>query len=116
MQPLVRDSSGTRRFKQNAIVTFLLDSGPFEMNDIAEMDFTAEDRVQFAQLIGYSLNGFGELPYVDDTSFMAAKISTKKEVSREQVAQLRLETLCREIRRPMAKLFGVHPDDLKGRG
>jgi hypothetical protein len=36
------------------------------MNNLALLPFSNEDRVQFAQLIGYSLNGFGELPYVSD--------------------------------------------------
>jgi len=36
------------------------------MSKIAVMDFTADDRRQFAQLIGYSLRGYSELSYVDD--------------------------------------------------
>jgi hypothetical protein len=42
------------------------------MNHLAEMDFSAEDREQFAQLIGYSLSGFGELDYVSDATYDAA--------------------------------------------
>jgi len=47
-------------------VRFLLDMGPFDMNKLAIMDFSREDRIQFAQLIGYSQAGFGELSYVSD--------------------------------------------------
>ena len=36
------------------------------------MHFTAEDREQFAQLIGYSMSDFGELSYVTDRTYMAA--------------------------------------------
>lgn len=51
----------TVRFKENSIVRFLLDGGPFDLNMLARMPFSVEDREQFAQLIGYSLEGFGEL-------------------------------------------------------
>jgi hypothetical protein len=72
MQPLVRDADGVVRFKQNAIVRFLLDAGPFDLNQIALMPFSDEDREHFAQLIGYSLDGFGELSYVSDESYEQA--------------------------------------------
>jgi hypothetical protein len=66
MQPAVRDEHGVIRFKANAIVQFLLDSGPFDMNALARMNFSDEDREQFAQLIGYSVDGFCDLSYVSD--------------------------------------------------
>lgn len=62
-QPIVTDDSGTARFKENAIVRFLLDDGPNDMNRLARMPFSAEDRRQFAQLIGYSVSGYEELSY-----------------------------------------------------
>ncbi len=64
LQPLERDKQGVIRFKQNAIVRYLLDAGPFDLNDLALMPFTNDDREQFAQLIGYSVSGFGDLDYV----------------------------------------------------
>lgn len=73
LQPLVTDDSGVVRFKSNAIVSKLLDDGPFDMNALARMDFTQADREQFAQLIGYSLSGFGELSYVRDETYNAAQ-------------------------------------------
>jgi hypothetical protein len=54
------------RFKANAIVRFLLDAGPYDMNTLAMMPFTDEDRRQFAQLIGYSVSGYGDLSYAED--------------------------------------------------
>ena len=63
IQPPVTDKQGVIRFKENKIVRFLLDAGPFDMNALALMPFTNEDRMQFAQLIGYSVSGFGDLPY-----------------------------------------------------
>ena len=63
MQPIVRDQIGTYRFKHNAIVRHLLDSGSIDLNQIAAMNFSDEDREQFAQLIGYSVDGFCEMDY-----------------------------------------------------
>lgn len=63
MQPLVKDEHGTVRFKRNAIVKHLIQG---KQNDIAMMDFSDEDRVQVAQLIGYSVSGFSDLSYVSD--------------------------------------------------
>lgn len=63
IQPLEDDGNDVLRFKPNAIVQFLLDSGPFDLNDLAVKQFSREDREQFAQLIGYSLSGFKDLPY-----------------------------------------------------
>ncbi len=68
-QPLEKDSEGIQRFKQNKIVRYLLDAGPFDMNDLALMPFDDEDRQQFAQLIGYSVCGYSDLDYVSDERF-----------------------------------------------
>lgn len=72
IQPLYLDENGTIRFKHNRIVSFLLDAGPFDMNQLALMEFSREDREQFAQLIGYSLGGFGELSYVRNKTYNRA--------------------------------------------
>lgn len=74
MQPLVTDEHSTIRFRANAIVRHLLDDGPFSLNTIAAGNFTAADREQFAQLIGYSLCGFEELPYVSDDAVARARV------------------------------------------
>lgn len=73
IQPLSEDKNGTIRFKSNKIVEFLLEQGGFDMNDLACMEFSQEDREQFAQLIGYSLSGYGDLSYVSDESYDAAE-------------------------------------------
>lgn len=73
MQPIIKDESGTIRFKENAIVRLLLESPrPLNLNDLALIDFSPEDQIQFAQLIGYSLSGFHELSYVTDEAAAAA--------------------------------------------
>lgn len=76
MQPIVWTPGGIVRFKRNAIVCHLLDHGGIDMNALAVMDFSREDREQFAQLIGYSVSGFGDLSYVRPRILAAAdKIS-----------------------------------------
>lgn len=86
IQPLAQDESGVLRFKANAIVQHLLESGGIDMNQIAKLDFTADDRQQFAQLIGYSLSGYGDLGYVDEDAYSTAydtAYSTAQETSPE---------------------------------
>jgi len=73
IQPIAPDKNGIMRFKENAIVSYLLDNGPFDMNQLARLPFSDEDWEQFAQLIGYSLSGFGELSYVSSDTYNAAK-------------------------------------------
>ena len=68
MQPLI-----SHRFKENKIVRHCLDAGGTDLNKLAMMDFSVEDREQFAQLIGYSLGGYSELSYVTDESYYRAE-------------------------------------------
>lgn len=77
-QPLVDDEHGTRRFRQNAIVRYLLDNGGIDLNALAVLEFSAEDQMQFAQLIGYSLSGYGDLDYVTDEAYQRAANQTAK--------------------------------------
>lgn len=115
-QPLVADSEGTIRFKQNAIVRFLLDEGRHDMNALAVMNFSDEDREQFAQLIGYSLSGYGELSYVSDASYETASIMSQSGVSEEQARIEHLEFVLGTVRAGLKiaapAVFKVHPDDL----
>lgn len=57
---------GVIRFQANTIVRDLLDVASqhgLSLNDIACNGYTRQDREQLAQLIGYSVSGFGDLPY-----------------------------------------------------
>ena len=77
-QPLVR-KDGVLRFKENAIVSYLSnylrDTGKCSMNDLGLMPFVREDRRQFAQLLGYSLAGYGELSsYVSPKDYQGAAL------------------------------------------
>lgn len=74
-QPIDIDNNGVLRFRENKIVTYLLDFSTTKgcgMNELARQDFSDEDRMQFAQLIGYSLSGYGTLSYVTDAAYESA--------------------------------------------
>ena len=90
MQPVIEDARGNLRFRENAIVRYIIDhaadvihpgapatdpatgrpyhQGKLDLGKLLEMDFPQEDREQFAQLMGYSVTGYHELPYVSDES------------------------------------------------
>jgi len=68
MQPIIIDPDGRARFNKNPIVRFLLDNGPFDLATISDMPFSQEDEEQFLQLIGYSVDGYGELSRVSERS------------------------------------------------
>lgn len=61
MQPLVWDDNNVIRFRRNKIVRYLLDAGPFNLTDLADIEPGKEDWCQLMQLIGYSVSGFGEI-------------------------------------------------------
>jgi hypothetical protein len=72
IQPIEKDDKGILRFKENKMVVYLLYHGGIDLNKLAVLNFSNEDRQQFAQLIGYSLDGYGELSYVSDDAYEAA--------------------------------------------
>ncbi len=79
------DESGIVRFRENKIVRFLLDAGPFDLNQLAMMNFEDEDREQFAQLIGYSVGGFGELDYVSDEVYELVNVDGLPRAASEEL-------------------------------
>jgi hypothetical protein len=73
MQPIVLDEHGTPRFLANPIVRYLLDAGPYDLNHLAKLpNIPREFWEQFAQLIGYSVSGFGDLSYAKDETVQIA--------------------------------------------
>ncbi|MBK9580323.1 MAG: hypothetical protein IPO40_24930 [Fibrobacteres bacterium] len=120
IQPLSLDSRGVMRFKENKIIRNMLDratqKGIMDLNSIACEDYSQEDRQQFAQLIGYSLSGYGELSYVDDSSFATAsemaETGNDEKDARIEFLEGQLNELKSALRIPMATLFEKHPDDL----
>lgn len=71
-QPVLLDKAGCPRFRENKLVRYLLDNGGIDLNHLATKKFPKEDWQQFAQLIGYSVSGYGTLSYADDEVYAAA--------------------------------------------
>lgn len=69
-QPFIINKKGIIRFKENKIVTYLLDKSGINLNTLYALGFEAEDMAQFAQLIGYSVGGFSELEWVSDEDYL----------------------------------------------
>ncbi len=117
IQPIVEDSHGVLRFKANAVVEYLLDKGGLNMNDLAMIDFPREDREQFAQLIGYSHSGSGDLGYVSDEVWLAAirmyENGSSELECRNHALRTRFDDLVQHMRDAATVMFKVHPDDLE---
>jgi len=111
LQPIVDG-----RFVQNSIVRMLLDSHPtINQNYIAERPFTNQERMQFAQLIGYSLSGFSQLSYVDDETFDAASNMAdglSEDAVRNDALRYQLEAARDGVKKAACTLFSIHEDDL----
>ena len=101
MQQLYKDSAGVIRFTKNAIVEFLLEDGPFDMNQLSRMSFSEEDKTQFAQLIGYSRSGFCDLPYVSDEACAQAAAEDGEQVTLTPNQQVGAIEILQEIKREL---------------
>lgn len=117
IQPLELDGENVVRFKANEIVRYILNNGGIDLNQIASQDFSREDQEQFAQLIGYSLSGAGELSYFSDEVWNAAQRmyeNGETEIeARIRYLEEELLSLKDSLREPIALLYRIHPDDLK---
>lgn len=95
-QPIVKDEQGIERYRENKVVMTLFKESGFDMNRLAEMGFSDEDRSQFAQLIGYSVSGYGDLDYAQnvarDTSYVDRCLDLESKLSKvtEERDQLKL--------------------------
>jgi hypothetical protein len=116
IQP-IEDVGGVLRFKSNTIVAYLLDNGGIDMNALARLEFSDEDWEQFAQLIGYSLSGFGELSYVSSDTYDAAAHMAEAGSTEEQARIASLEYTLRcareSVRSAAVALFHIAPEDLQ---
>jgi hypothetical protein len=87
------------------------------MNSLARMNFSNEDREQFAQLIGYSLSGFSELSYVSDEIYNAAELMCNGEINEKDARIASLEDILNNVRKGLKiavpAVFKIHPDDLE---
>lgn len=87
------------------------------MNALVKLSFNTEDWQQFAQLIGYSVSGYGDLSYVGSEACQIADMMASGAFVDERdtrILYLRnlVDALRMQLREPMALLFEKHPDDL----
>jgi hypothetical protein len=100
IQPIILDDKGTARFKENKIVSYLLDKTTkakiCDLNDIAIFvangTFSNEDQEQLAQLIGYSVGGAADLSYmsdeiIDEANRQAESLMNKNQVEEEKKSE-----------------------------
>ena len=69
MQPIACAKDGVIRFVPNRIIEDLFSVGLLDLNKIAVAaargTYSAAEQMQVAQLIGYTVSGFGDLSYAD---------------------------------------------------
>ena len=116
IQPLEIDEQKVLRFVPNKIVQYLLENGSIDMNQIACKGFSQEDEEQFAQLIGYSLSGFGELSYVSDATYETAHNMYHDKLSEMEAENKHLRETLNKVRvgikMIVPDLFRIHEEDL----
>lgn len=116
IQPIENDEHGTARFKENKVVSYLLDNGSLDLNQLMSQNFPKADMEQFAQLIGYSLGGFSELSYVSNETYETALAMHEQGLSeaeaRNNYLRAQLQDIKSGIRETACKIFNIHPDDL----
>lgn len=101
LQPIDIDAFGVKRFRKNVIVEFLLDECSHSLNELPlklNYEKYQEDWEQFAQLIGYSISGFCDLPYVKSetanaVSTLAANDGMDANLAKIKALEQQLETI-----------------------
>lgn len=115
IQPIVVDAHGVKRFRANEIVRYLLDNGRIDLNRLAVLPFSADDREQFAQLIGYSVSGFGDLSYVRGDTLDVIDAMQQDGVDERdahiRVLERKLAVVRRTLRKLVPQLFDLAQED-----
>ncbi len=111
LQPIVNN-----RFVGNKVVEYLLEKGGLDLNDLAIANLPREDHEQFAQLISYSVSGWGSLSYVSDEAEAAAWQQIQSPDPRDdQIIALeeKIQRIREQCKAAAAELFQIFPEDLK---
>ena len=116
IQPTEIDSNGTIRFKENKIVSKLLEhcsARGLSLNEIALSGFSKDDHDQLMQLIGYSLSAapISEKLYEIANEMHFSKLDEKD--AEIKVLREKLEEVKRGVKIAGSALFAIHPDDFK---
>lgn len=109
MQPIVMEGE-VARFQANRLVTAMYELGSFKMNEAWAMvnsgEATRAEYEQLAQLIGYSVSGFG------DISLARKRV---KEEARKKVQRLLRKRAKQASRRPWGLTFDGPPGTIASR-
>lgn len=81
-QQIILYEDGIARFKENKIISFIFIYGQWNLKRIASLEFSDEDRSQFAQLIGYRVSDYGKLSYVSDELIERADVRVEQLVNK----------------------------------
>lgn len=68
MREIIKDEDGTRRFKPNAVVQWLVRTGKVNLNDIPVWSIPGEDLDEFWQMLGYKVCDYCELSFISESS------------------------------------------------
>jgi len=109
---------GILRFKANKLVRILFETHPtMDLNRIACMDFSDEDREQLSQLMGGSFSYCGDLPYFSTATLHIAKAQYDRGADPRDARIEQLEAELAAIKKLLAPavsvIYDIHPDDLK---
>lgn len=112
IQPVYLDEHGTLRFKPNGIIRYLFENRIIDLNALALIKFNQTDREQFAQMLGYSLSGYGDLSYVSNETYNAAHAMAEGATGsdlelRNQALQAELDSIketCRKVEDMMSQI------------
>ncbi len=117
IQPIGKDDSGTVRFKENKLVSLLLEQGPFDLNQLIALSMAEgleDDYGQLLQLIGYSVSG---IPRQTMSEYAAFDAMTETGADPRDARIAALEQMLADYRRllrpAIASIFAIHPDDLE---
>lgn len=73
-QPVEVAADNIVRFKPNAIVKYMVENGPWDLDRLSTIG-TGKDYSQLAQQLGYSVSGWGDLSIVNDARHAAVELN-----------------------------------------
>lgn len=113
IQPIVEDSEGVLRFKENKLVTYLLDRGAVDLNQLGTIAASNEDWEQLYQLTGISVSGFGSRSQVSDEAYNAAVKMHEQGMSEEAARIKSLEAQLDSMKKAFQQQLGAIKEGLR---